>query len=51
MLYSDASWLTNIHVNLPAVKRRVETLGGRRTVKKQWQVCWSVDDCPQCTNM
>jgi len=40
ILYLDTSWLNNVHVNLPAVKRRVETLGGRRTVKKQWQVCW-----------
>lgn len=36
----DASWLSNVHVNLPAVKRRAETLGGRRTVKKQWQAAW-----------
>ena len=25
-------------MNLPAVKRRVESLAGRRTVKQQWQV-------------
>jgi len=38
--YLDASWLSNVHINLPAVKRRSATLGARRTVKKQWQV-WS----------
>ena len=27
-----------VRVNLPAVKRRVESLSGRRTVKQQWQV-------------
>ena len=27
-----------VRVNLPAVKRRVESLAGRRTVKQQWQV-------------
>lgn len=36
----DASWLENVHVNLPAVRRRSETLGTRRTVKKQWQAAW-----------
>jgi hypothetical protein len=27
-----------VRVNLPAVKRRAETLVTRRTVKQQWQV-------------
>lgn len=36
----DESWLANVRVNLPAVKRRVESLSGRRTVKKQWQAAW-----------
>jgi len=40
--YLDASWLSNVHVNLPAVKRRSATLGARRTVKKQWQVRWYI---------
>ena len=35
---SDESLVSNVYVNLPAVKRRAETLGTRRTVKKQWQV-------------
>jgi deoxyribose-phosphate aldolase len=29
-----------VRINLSAVQRRVATLGGRRTVKKQWQVAW-----------
>ena len=29
---------SQVRVNLPAVKRRVESLAGRRTVKQQWQV-------------
>jgi deoxyribose-phosphate aldolase len=36
----DASWLDNVHVNLAAIKRRTDSLGGRRTVKKQWQAAW-----------
>lgn len=36
----DATWLSSVRVNLPAVKRRAETLSGRRTVKKQWQAAW-----------
>ena len=30
--------LPKVHVNLPAVKRRADTLGTKRTVKQQWQV-------------
>ncbi len=29
-----------VRINLSAVQRRVATLGGRRTVKKQWQAAW-----------
>lgn len=36
----DESWLANVHINLPAIKRRAESLSGRRTVKKQWQAAW-----------
>nr|WP_234397765.1 hypothetical protein [Sneathiella glossodoripedis] len=28
------------HVNLSAVERRAKTLGGRRTVKKEYQAAW-----------
>lgn len=38
----DASLLTGIRVNLSAVERRASSLGGRRTVKKDWQVAWMV---------
>ena len=34
----DLAWLEQVRVNLPAVKRRAETFGTRRTVKQQWQV-------------
>ncbi|ESO83463.1 hypothetical protein LOTGIDRAFT_236608 [Lottia gigantea] len=36
----DETWIQNVYINLPAVKRRAETLGTRRTVKKQWQAAW-----------
>jgi len=36
----DPSWFENVNINLPAVKRRAEQLGTRRTVKKQWQAAW-----------
>jgi deoxyribose-phosphate aldolase len=32
--------LEAVRVNLSAVERRISTLGGRRTVKKQWQAAW-----------
>jgi deoxyribose-phosphate aldolase len=32
--------LDSVRINLSAVQRRVETLGGRRTVKKEWQAAW-----------
>ncbi|ESN90819.1 hypothetical protein HELRODRAFT_158082 [Helobdella robusta] len=36
----DESWLANVNINLPAVKRRAQQLSGRRTVKKEWQLAW-----------
>ncbi|XP_037080228.1 deoxyribose-phosphate aldolase-like [Pollicipes pollicipes] len=36
----DLAWVNSVRVNLPAVKRRAETLGTRRTVKKEWQAAW-----------
>ncbi|XP_071113415.1 deoxyribose-phosphate aldolase-like [Haliotis cracherodii] len=36
----DESWFQNVNINLAAVKRRADTLGTRRTVKKQWQAAW-----------
>jgi deoxyribose-phosphate aldolase len=36
----DAGWIDEVRVNRSAVERRAESLGGRRTVKKQWQAAW-----------
>jgi deoxyribose-phosphate aldolase len=36
----DQGWVDGIHVNLSAVERRTSSLGGRRSVKKEWQAAW-----------
>lgn len=36
----EADWVEDIRINLSAAERRVETLSGRRTVKKDWQAAW-----------
>ena len=36
----DLDWVMGAHVNRSAVERRVATLPGRRTVKKDWQAAW-----------
>ena len=36
----NLDWINGLRVNLSAVDRRVSALGGRRTVKKDWQVGW-----------
>ena len=36
----ELDWVEEIRVNRSAVERRVETLSGRRTVKKEWQAAW-----------
>ncbi|MDB5432945.1 MAG: deoC [Caulobacter sp.] len=36
----DASWVEAVRVNRSAVERRIDSLGGRRTVKKDWQAAW-----------
>lgn len=36
----NLTWVENSRVNLPAVKRRADTLKTRRSVKKQWQAAW-----------
>jgi deoxyribose-phosphate aldolase len=36
----DLDWVKAIAVNKSAVERRVTTLAGRRTVKKEWQAAW-----------
>lgn len=38
----DLDWVDSIRVNRSAVERRCATIGGRRTVKKQWQAAWLV---------
>ena len=36
----DLDWVNDVRVNRSAVERRVASLAGRRTVKKQWQAAW-----------
>src|SRR5499426_4231951 len=36
----DLGWVRDVRVNLSAVERRVATLPGRRTVKKEAQAAW-----------
>ena len=36
----NLDWVENVRVNTSAVERRAQTLGTRRTVKKEWQVAW-----------
>ena len=36
----DLDWVMAAHVNKSAVERRVGSLPGRRTVKKEWQAAW-----------
>ena len=36
----DLDWVMGAHVNKSAVERRIATLAGRRTVKKEWQAAW-----------
>lgn len=33
-------WIDGLQVNLSALERRTSSLGGRRTVKKEWQAAW-----------
>ena len=36
----DLGWVVPRHVNLSAAERRVASLAGRRTVKRDWQAAW-----------
>src|SRR5215475_876278 len=36
----ELGWVNEVRVNLSAVERRVATLPGRRTVKKEAQAAW-----------
>src|SRR6201988_2962459 len=36
----NLEWVENVRVNTSAVERRAQTIGTRRTVKKEWQAAW-----------
>jgi deoxyribose-phosphate aldolase len=36
----DAAWIDGIRVNRSALERRIESLAGRRSVKRDWQAAW-----------
>jgi deoxyribose-phosphate aldolase len=36
----NLDWVEDVRVNTSAVERRAQTLGTRRTVKKDWQIAW-----------
>jgi deoxyribose-phosphate aldolase len=36
----DLDWVASVQANTSAIERRAATLGGRRTVKKDWQAAW-----------
>ena len=36
----DLDWVARARINRSAVERRVATLPGRRSIKKEWQAAW-----------
>ncbi len=36
----DLDWVAAVQANTSAIERRAATLGGRRSVKKEWQAAW-----------
>src|SRR5258705_9441826 len=36
----NLDWVNAVRVNTSAVERRTQTIGARRTVKKEWQAAW-----------
>ncbi len=36
----DLDWVAGVQANTSAIERRCATLGGRRSVKKDWQAAW-----------
>ena len=36
----NLDWVNDVRVNTSAVERRAQTIGTRRTVKKEWQAAW-----------
>ena len=35
-----ARWIDNVRINYACTKARSETLGTRRSIKKEWQAAW-----------
>src|SRR5438876_9297711 len=38
----NLDWVSAVRINTSAVERRAQTIGTRRTVKKEWQAAWLV---------
>jgi deoxyribose-phosphate aldolase len=36
----DLDWVASVQANTSAIERRAATIGGRRSVKKDWQAAW-----------
>src|SRR5260370_34072667 len=36
----NLDWVNAVRINTSAVERRAQTIGTRRTVKKEWQTAW-----------
>jgi deoxyribose-phosphate aldolase len=36
----DLAWVSDVQANTPAIERRASSLGGRRSVKKEYQAAW-----------
>ena len=36
----DLEWVRSVQVNLSAIERRVSSLPGRRSIKREWQAAW-----------
>src|ERR1700747_1008147 len=42
----NLDWVDAVRVNTSAVERRAQTIGTRRTVKKDWQAAWLLRAIP-----
>ena len=36
----ELDWINEVRVNKSAVERRAQTIGTRRSIKKEWQAAW-----------
>lgn len=36
----NLAWVEGVHVNLSALKRRIETFKNKRSIKMEWQAAW-----------